>query len=378
MKRRRKNKKNKKLIIILSIILLVMVILVISFFVYKKIEEKNRLKVVLSDELSIEVNSQVYMNSFIDEIYNGKIVSEDEIIDTSKIGDKEIILSIETKKEVVDYKFDVSIVDTVKPEITAKEEITVYVNKEVDLLKDVLVTDNSKEELDVKVEGEYDFKKEGEYKLKYVAIDSSSNKEEVDFVLKVISDPNNRTFTTSKGFSGKVINGVTYIDGVLIANKTYSLPSSYGKGLTSETTSNFNKMKADASSLGLNIYISSGYRSYYDQKYIYNNYVKNDGQKNADTYSARAGHSEHQSGLAFDLNSISNEFGYTDEGKWVNENCYLYGFIIRYPEGKSSITGYIYEPWHLRYVGVELATKLYNNGDWITLEEYFGIDSKYS
>ena len=165
---------------------------------------------------------------------------------------------------------------------------------------------------------------------------------------------------------------------VLIANKTYSLPSSYGNGLTSETQNAFNKMRDDASNLGLNLWLSSGYRSYYDQQYIYNNYVSRDGQANADTYSARAGHSEHQTGLAFDLNTIDDSFSYTEEGKWVHDNCYNYGLILRYPKGKEEITGYMYESWHMRYVGEELAKKLYNNGDWITLEEYFGIDSKYS
>lgn len=137
-------------------------------------------------------------------------------------------------------------------------------------------------------------------------------------------------------------------------------------------------MNADAISLGLNLVISSGYRSYYDQRYIYNNYVAIDGQANADTYSARAGHSEHQTGLAFDLNSIDDSFTNTPEGQWVHHNCYKYGLILRYPKGKDHITGYMHESWHLRYVGTELASKLYNNGDWITLEEYFGIDSKYN
>ena len=137
-------------------------------------------------------------------------------------------------------------------------------------------------------------------------------------------------------------------------------------------------MREAAVKEGLNIWISSGYRSYWDQNYIYNNYVSRDGQAAADRYSARAGHSEHQTGLAFDLNSIDDSFTYTEEGKWTKDHCYNYGLILRYPQGKESITGYMHESWHFRYVGVELATKLYNNGDWITLEEYYGIDSKYS
>lgn len=184
------------------------------------------------------------------------------------------------------------------------------------------------------------------------------------------------------------INGVTYVDGIMIVNKTYALPETYrptNSGeyeycttcLTEETLNAFSAMQADAGAIGLNLYISSGFRSYSYQQNLYNNYVYQDGQEAADTYSARPGHSEHQTGLAFDLNTIDDSFAYTDEGKWVAENCYKYGLILRYPSGKESQTGYQYESWHLRYVGNELAEKLYNNGDWITLEENFNLTSVY-
>ena len=136
-------------------------------------------------------------------------------------------------------------------------------------------------------------------------------------------------------------------------------------------------MLKDATAKGLNIYIASGYRSYNYQVNVYNRYVKSDGAAVADTYSSRPGNSEHQTGLCFDLNTIEDSFQYTNEGKWINNNCYKYGFCIRFPKGKDSATGYQYESWHLRYVGVDLATKLYNNGDWLSLEEYFGITSQY-
>ena len=139
----------------------------------------------------------------------------------------------------------------------------------------------------------------------------------------------------------------------------------------------FRKMQADATAKGLNIYIASGYRSYDYQVSLYNRYVANDGKAAADTYSSRPGNSEHQTGLCFDLNSIEDSFQYTNEGKWINDNCYKYGFCIRFPKGKDAYTGYQYESWHLRYVGEELSEKLYNNGDWISLEEYFGITSEY-
>jgi len=128
----------------------------------------------------------------------------------------------------------------------------------------------------------------------------------------------------------------------------------------------------------LNLYISSGFRSYSYQENLYNNYVAQDGQLAADTYSARPGHSEHQTGLAFDLNTIDDSFAYTEEGKWVKDNCQKYGLILRYPKGKEAQTGYQYESWHLRYVGKELAQELYNNGNWITLEEHFNLTSEYN
>lgn len=196
---------------------------------------------------------------------------------------------------------------------------------------------------------------------------------------------------TSKGFKIEQIYGATYIDGVLIANKTYALPSSFiptnpdvpvtearsNKSLDKDLMAAWKKMQADASASGLNIYISSGYRSYQYQVTVYNSYVAKDGKAMADTYSSRPGNSEHQTGLCFDLNSINDSFANTAEGKWVDSNCYKYGFCIRFPNGKDEYTGYQYESWHLRYVGEELATKLYNNGDWISLEEYFGITSEY-
>ncbi len=119
----------------------------------------------------------------------------------------------------------------------------------------------------------------------------------------------------------------------------------------------------------------SGYRSYAIQKTLYENYVKRDGEEAANRYSAKPGHSEHSTGLAMDVAGISgkcaanNCFANTDEAKWLAEHAHKFGFIIRYPEGKEEITGYQYEPWHLRYVGKELAQILTENA-W-TMEEFF-------
>ncbi len=193
------------------------------------------------------------------------------------------------------------------------------------------------------------------------------------------------TGTTSKGYKIEVKNGITYVDGYLIANKSYGLPKSYNPGsLTSETKKAANEMFEDyIEENNKKMWAQSGFRSYETQKSIYERYVKRDGQAGADRYSARPGNSEHQTGLAFDVcvtgyACISSGFNDTAPAKWLSANAYKYGFILRYPKGKESITGYKHESWHFRYVGKDLAQKLYNDGDWITMEEYFGIDSKYS
>lgn len=169
---------------------------------------------------------------------------------------------------------------------------------------------------------------------------------------------------------------LTYIDGILVVNKTYPLPASYAPGWETEASGPLWEMIAAAKKEGIKLWMTSGYRSYYDQQYIYNGYVKRDGQEKADTYSARPGHSEHQTGLAYDLNDLDWNFGETPEGMWIAENCHKYGFILRYPEGKEKITGYKYEPWHIRYLGVEKATEIFESG--LCLEEFLNITSTYA
>lgn len=376
-------KKKVKIIIVISV--LVVVILIIGGIYLNS----KRLVLEYEHNIEVDVNEKLYNLDAIKNIKNGKIITKKELVNTTKLGKVKVTFQVENFfKKRVKYKYIVNVVDKEAPKIIFKNELESEMGEEIDLLKDVMVEDNSKENITPQVEGEYDINKSGDYKLYYIAEDTSGNKAKEEFILhikeknvekQITSNDNQGTtsFTTSKGFKGVTKNGVTYIEGYLVVNKTYTLPSSYGNGLTNATIEAFNKMQAAAKVDGLNIYISSGFRSYSYQKTLYNNYVNRDGVTVADTYSARAGHSEHQSGLAFDVNTINDSFANTEEGKWLNDNCYKYGFILRYPNGKSDETGYQYEPWHFRYVGVELAEKLYNNGNWITVEDYFGITSRY-
>ena len=170
----------------------------------------------------------------------------------------------------------------------------------------------------------------------------------------------------------------------VVVNKKHKLPSTYAPALgpsgrlRAEAESAFNSMLAAAKASGApSMTYVSGYRSYAKQEQLYNNYVAQDGQAEADTYSARPGFSEHQTGLAVDIGETGSGcdlglcFENTASAKWVAANAHTYGFVVRYPKGKEAVTGYQYEPWHLRYIGAAEAAAVYASGK--TLEEYYGV-----
>ncbi len=180
----------------------------------------------------------------------------------------------------------------------------------------------------------------------------------------------------AQAYSSVIIDGLTYINGIPIVNKTYSVPREYAPGVNPTAYAAFETMRDAAAGEGINLFIISGYRSYDHQANTYQRYVSRDGQAAADRYSARPGHSEHQTGLCFDLNSLLFSFGDTAEGQWLAAHCAEYGFIIRYPVNGESSTGYRFEPWHVRYLGTELAQSVTASG--LTLEDYLGITSVYA
>ena len=145
--------------------------------------------------------------------------------------------------------------------------------------------------------------------------------------------------------------------------------------LALEIKSYVDKLLNDAWKSGMFIIVDSGYRSYEYQKVLYNGYLKYDPVNIVDTFSARPGHSEHQTGLAIDLSPIDDSFAYTKEYSWLKDNAHKYGFILRYPNNFVDLTGYKYEPWHYRYVGVDVATYIYNNN--ITFDEYYEFYLKH-
>lgn len=172
----------------------------------------------------------------------------------------------------------------------------------------------------------------------------------------------------------KVTLSSSYIpDDLVVPNVNHT--SGNKKRMRKEAAQALEALFAEAKQHGHSLLAASGFRSYETQANLYNRYVATYGNKAADTFSARPGQSEHQLGLTMDYTSkqfgdaITEKIDTTPEGKWVKDNAHRFGFIIRYPLGKEHITGYKYEPWHLRYVGKDLANEIYLSGK--TMEEYY-------
>lgn len=181
-----------------------------------------------------------------------------------------------------------------------------------------------------------------------------------------LSDPNSIWVVVNKS---RALNPMNYApDDLVNVGNGQLMRKSAGDSLQS--------LLKDATNEGVSLQPLSGYRAYATQQTVYAKEVANYGQTVADSQSAKPGHSEHQTGLSIDMGGggcgIEDCFGNTAEGKWLAANAYKYGFIIRYPNGKESITGYRYEPWHIRYVGKDLASEMQNNNI-TTMEEFFNL-----
>ena len=190
----------------------------------------------------------------------------------------------------------------------------------------------------------------------------------------VIQNPQNTLALVNKLFG---LPG-DYIPGDLVRP---DVPFSFGEAklekslMRQEAADALEEMFAGARNDGIELAAVSGYRSYGRQETLFNAEVNKVGEEKALQAVARPGSSEHQTGLTMDISSKTNnfnldeQFGRTKEGVWLAHNAHKYGFVLRYPRGKEDLTGYMYEPWHFRYVGIKAATEMYEN-DW-TLEEYF-------
>ncbi len=221
------------------------------------------------------------------------------------------------------------------------------------------------------------YKKENLERYKKYSI-SNPDLNSKDIVLRVNMNLDNSFYTNTKEV--KEFNLLMLVNKYNYLAKDFEVPNlvkveeyaKEGMYLEEKAKDAFIKMANDIKKEGYNLRAISTYRTYDYQSNLYNNYAKCDGVNNADTYSARPGFSEHHTGLAIDVDNITKiytDFEDTDEFTWMQENAYKYGFILRYPKDKENITGYIYEPWHYRYVGLSVAKYIHENN--LTFEEYY-------
>ena len=214
--------------------------------------------------------------------------------------------------------------------------------------------------------------------LKYKNKNKNLSLEEIITQVNIGLDKKPYTHTKKSIYPNKIYiltNKYTYLEKDYIPDNLEYLDTSYSRSgmmLVKEAKKSLEKMIQAANIDGIKIRVISSYRSFYYQEQLYEKYKKEDGKKNADTYSARPGFSEHQTGLCIDIDDTIldyNNFHKTKSYNWMQENAHLYGFIERYPKGKENITLYTYESWHYRYVGKKIAKYIKKHN--ITFDEYY-------
>lgn len=333
-------------------------------------------------------------NNYEDTKYTSKAISvlkENNLYD--KVSKKEYSKTIEVmaednkiKEEYLDTYYQVEYIETedftdivnnlLNKDYTA-EEIN-YINSSFKNDIDILFNMKHVDILDFKDIKNFDINNIERY-LKYIENNDYDVKDAVTYVnigldLKGYSRYQKYTESEAK-------------DITILVNKYHKLPDDYEPDdlvslaynpnykLRKPAAEAFAKLTSAALVDNVVFYPFSTYRSYKTQSVLYNNYKNRDGETKADTYSARPGFSEHQLGLAVDVRSNTLSDNLTnDHYKWMLDNSYKYGFIIRYPKGKQHITQFMEEPWHIRYLGVELATKVHDSG--LTYDEYYDMYMK--
>ena len=372
--------KQKRLIVIL--LMLTMIASGLAIYLYIKNLERDQIKegmyiTFVSPTGVCEYGEVCNPQSFVEKASDPMI--QVTSIDNKKLGLQTVSFTLQhgTVEKVIEYQIEIK--DSKPPVITLKqEEVSLQINDSFEI-EDYIIS--IKDPIDgdlmyskVSQDGRYTIKSDvdtehaGNYTVTITAYDIAHQKAEKILKVEVIQKAE-KIVSSNQTTSNPDAVSPTYINGILLVNKTHPLPESYG-GTDPVAYAALQQLQQNAAQAGYAMPLISGYRSYEYQVTLYNNYVARDGQAAADRYSAKPGYSEHQSGLCFDVGSIDNDYGTTAAGKWLNAHAHEYGFIIRFPDGKENITGYMYEPWHIRYVGVEIATDIYQQQ--LTLEEYLG------
>lgn len=375
MKRKRKNNKKKKLLL-----LLIMIILIVLFLVYILLPKnygykKETIEVFKENNLYEQIKDKKIYSKTLEEAINQNSFNKEyflEYLDIKYIDDKDFISNI---NKLLNLGYSSKDINAIYNKIPDSVNIIIDSKYNKDIINIMNLSyfkiDNLKRYLDydiMEVKSTYDIsniKKDFNYEDVVTYVNANLDKE--------YYSSDNLISNEDASKIDVLVNKYHKLDENYEPSDLTIIDSKYASGtqkLRKEAKIKFEEMASDMAKDNLKIYAGSTYRSYTYQKGLYDRYVKKDGFAAAETYSARSGYSEHQLGLAVDI--VNGKWDYLSENDkeydYLVKNSYKYGFILRYPRNSEYVTGYMFEDWHFRYLGIELATKVFNSG--LTYDEY--------
>lgn len=374
MKRKRK-KNNKKKVLILIIIIILILSLVYILLPKNYGYKKETIEVFKENNLYEQIKDKKIYSKTLEEAINQNSFNKEyflEYLDIKYIDDKDFISNINKLLNLGYSSKDINAIYEKIPNSVSIISTSKY-NKDIINIMNLsyFKIDNLKRYLDydiMEVKSIYDIsniKKDFNYEDVVTYVNANLDKE--------YYSSDNLISNEDASKIDVLVNKYHKLDENYEPSDLTIIDSKYASGtqkLRKEAQIKFEEMASDMAKENLKIYAGSTYRSYTYQKGLYDRYVKKDGFSAAETYSARSGYSEHQLGLAVDI--VNGKWDYLSENDkeydYLVKNSYKYGFILRYPRGSEYITGYMFEDWHFRYLGVELATKVFNSG--LTYDEY--------
>lgn len=374
MKRKRK-KNNKKMILILIIVIILILSLVYILMPKNYGYNKKAIEVFKENDLYEQIKDKKIYSKTLEEAINQNSFNKEyflEYLDIKYIDDKDFISNINKLLNLGYSSKDINAIYEKIPNSVSIISTSKY-NKDIINIMNLsyFKIDNLKRYLDydiMEVKSIYDIsniKKDFNYEDVVTYVNANLDKE--------YYSSDNLISNEDASKIDVLVNKYHKLDENYEPSDLTIIDSKYASGtqkLRKEAQIKFEEMASDMAKENLKIYAGSTYRSYTYQKGLYDRYVKKDGFAAAETYSARSGYSEHQLGLAVDI--VNGKWDYLSENDkeydYLVKNSYKYGFILRYPRGSEYITGYMFEDWHFRYLGVELATKVFNSG--LTYDEY--------
>lgn len=374
MKRKRK-KNNKKMILILIIVIILILSLVYILMPKNYGYNKKAIEVFKENDLYEQIKDKKIYSKTLEEAINQNSFSKEyflEYLDIKYIDDKDFISNINKLLNLGYSSKDINAIYEKIPNSVSIISTSKY-NKDIINIMNLSYfrIDNLKRYLDydiMEVKSIYDIsniKKDFNYEDVVTYVNANLDKE--------YYSSDNLISNEDASKIDVLVNKYHKLDENYEPSDLTIIDSKYASGtqkLRKEAQIKFEEMASDMAKENLKIYAGSTYRSYTYQKGLYDRYVKKDGFAAAETYSARSGYSEHQLGLAVDI--VNGKWDYLSENDkeydYLVKNSYKYGFILRYPRGSEYITGYMFEDWHFRYLGIELATKVFNSG--LTYDEY--------